>query len=185
MNKWLKQIDRLIEKIPFYIKSLIQKMAIAIFALGCLVAVIMGIVKGIEDAKVSGFQSVEKSDDLFYLEKLREENKKQRKLVEDIEYDSFSETEKKLLYRKPKQNIKGHLQGEKDSFLLPDDPLRTKNEFPIINEEDDSIDLPDYSDFTGTSQKRENTENSFEMDIIKNKKKKKMNRPMDQLNFLE
>jgi len=80
-------IDRLIEKIPPHIRDIIQKASLAFAALIALLVVIAGINKGLRDAKPKGFQAIQSNRDIFYLQEMREEYAKKRKLVEDVEVD--------------------------------------------------------------------------------------------------
>lgn len=128
-------IDRLIEKIPPHIRDIILKASLAFGALIALFVIIAGINKGLSDAKPAGFKLIENNRDLFYLQEMREEYAKKRKLVEDIEVDPLQfpsrqkaadETEFKPMGR----DTMGHLRGEKNEMLQHDDLLRPKDKSP-------------------------------------------------------
>ena len=136
MNQLFKKIDELIEKIPLDIRDIIQKMSIAIVALIGLIGVISAIIQGTKDAKPSGFQIVEESNDLFYLDQLKQENRKRIHLIEDVEHDIESLTEKNLkykkLYKRMGRDTLDHLRGEKDELMVPEyqDSMRSKRMVP-------------------------------------------------------
>ena len=148
MNEIFKKIDDFIDQIPEDIKDLIQKAAIALGAILALAGILSAIIRGIKDAEPAGFQLVEDSNDLFYLEQLREENEKKRRLIEDVEYDISVLTENKLqnkkLYQPMAQGTLDHLRGErseKEEFLLPENELRTRRAAPgfLTEEPDDGL----------------------------------------------
>ena len=134
MNKILKKIDDFIDQIPEDIKDLIQKGAIALGAILALVGILSAVIRGIKDAEPGGFQLVEDSNDLFYLEKLREENEKRLKLIEDVEYDisvlTENELQNKKLYQPMGRDTLDHLRGEKEELLLPKNELRAQRPVP-------------------------------------------------------
>lgn len=128
-------IDRLIDKIPPHIRDIILKASLAFGALIALFVIIAGINKGLRDAKPAGFKLIENNRDLFYLQEMREEYAKKRKLVEDIEVDPLQfpsrqkaadDTEFKPMGR----DTMGHLMGEKNEMLQHDDLLRPKDKSP-------------------------------------------------------
>ena len=129
MNKLLKKIDALIDNIPAYIRDLIVKIWFIIAGMGVLIAIIIGITNGSNSAKPSGYNLIKDTDDLFYIKKLREANAKNRTLVEDIETNIFSVTEKKLKYQNITEDKSNHLHGEKDELLLKKNILTEKMEF--------------------------------------------------------
>lgn len=128
-------IDRLIEKIPPHIRDIIQKASLAFAALIALLVVIAGINKGLRDAKPKGFQAIQSNRDIFYLQEMREEYAKKRKLVEDVEVDPLEFPSRQA----PKEDTKfvpmgrdtiNHLMGEKDDLLKHDDSLRPREKSP-------------------------------------------------------
>ena len=140
MNRFFQKIDGLIEKIPAHIKDIIQKGAIATGAIGALFSITLAVIQGIKDADRGGFQIVEKSDDLFYLNRLKEENSKKVELIEDIDHDIMSLIEKNIEgmnnYRPLARDTLDHLIGEKDDLLLNKNKLREQNTVPsFINDE--------------------------------------------------
>lgn len=128
-------IDRLIEKIPPHIRDIIQKASLAFAALVALLVIIAGINKGLRDAKPAGFKLAERNRDLFYLQEMREEYAKKRKLVEDVEVDplqfpSRQKVEDATKFAAMGRDTMGHLMGEKDEMLKHDDALRPKEKSP-------------------------------------------------------
>ena len=156
MNKFFKKIDELIEKIPFEIRDIIQKMSIAFASLITLIGVATAIIQGTKDAKPSGFQVVEESNDLFYMDQLKQENRKNIYLIEDVEHDIKSLTEKSLnnrkLYKRIGRDTLDHLRGERDELIPPvyQDEIRSKRMVPglLDNEEKENLQIRPPRDFS-------------------------------------
>lgn len=128
-------IDRLIERIPPHIRDIIQKASLAFAALVALLVIIAGINKGLRDAKPAGFKLVEKNRDLFYLQEMREEYAKKRKLVEDVEVDplqfpSRQKAQDETKFAAMGRDTMGHLMGEKEEMLKHEDVMRPKEKSP-------------------------------------------------------
>lgn len=128
-------IDRLIERIPPHIRDIIQKASLAFAALLALVVVIAGVNKGLREAQPAGVRLVERSRDLFYLQEMREEYAKKRKLVEDVEVDplEFPSRQKaadETQFAPMGRDTMGHLMGEKEEMLKHEDTLRPKEKSP-------------------------------------------------------
>ena len=128
-------IDRLIERIPPHIRDIIQKASLAFAALVALLVIIAGINKGLSDAKPKGFKLVEHNRDLFYLQEMREEYAKKRKLVEDVEVDplqfpSRQKAQDDTKFAAMGRDTMGHLMGEKEEMLKHEDVMRPKEKSP-------------------------------------------------------
>lgn len=128
-------IDRLIERIPPHIRDIIQKASMAFAALLALLVIIAGINKGLSDAKPKGFRLVERNRDLFYLQEMREEYAKKRKLVEDVEVDplqfpSRQKAQDETKFAAMGRDTMGHLMGEKEDMLKHEDTMRPKEKSP-------------------------------------------------------
>jgi len=135
LSKIIPTIDGLIEKIPPHIRDIIQKASIAFGALLALIAIIMGVNRGLTSAKPAGYQLAGNSRDLFYLQEMREEYAKKRKLVEDIEADpmDFPSRQKQndsAPYHTMGRDRLDHLAGEKDEMLKHNDPMRPQEKAP-------------------------------------------------------
>jgi len=132
MKKILDKIDEIIGSLPPHIVDIIQKGAIALAALLIVIAIVIGISKGFKAAKPGGLQLAKDTNDLFYIERLRQENASKIKLIEDVESNEFLEfkiNRKNLHYKNLKKDTMNHLLGEKDKLLeLSDDwQLRKKD----------------------------------------------------------
>lgn len=128
-------IDRLIERIPPHIRDIIQKAALAFAALIALLVIIAGINRGLRDAKPQGFKLVEHNRDLFYLQEMREEYAKKRKLVEDVDVDpldfpSRQKVQDDTKYQAMGRDTMGHLMGEKEEMLKHEDVMRPREKSP-------------------------------------------------------
>lgn len=128
-------IDRAIEKIPPHIRDIIQKASLAFAALCALLVIIAGINKGLTEAKPVGFKTVQSNRDIFYLQEMREEYAKKRKLVEDVEVDplDFPSRQKaadNTNFVPMGRDTMGHLMGEKDEMLKHEDVMRPKEKSP-------------------------------------------------------
>ncbi len=128
-------IDRLIEQIPPHIRDIIQKASLAFGALLALIVIVAGVNKGLREAKPAGVRLVERSRDLFYLQEMREEYAKKRKLVEDVEVDplEFPSRQKaadETQFAAMGRDTMGHLMGEKEEMLKHEDALRPKEKSP-------------------------------------------------------
>lgn len=128
-------IDRLIEQIPPHIRDIIQKASLAFAALLALIVIIAGINRGLKDATPAGVRLVERSRDLFYLQEMREEYAKKRKLVEDVEVDPLEFPSRQKAADETKfsamgRDTMGHLMGEKEEMLKHEDALRPKEKSP-------------------------------------------------------
>ena len=128
-------IDRLIERIPPHIRDIIQKASLAFAALVALLVIIAGINKGLRDAKPAGFKLVERNRYLFYLQEMREEYAKKRKLVEDVEVDPLQFPSRQKAADETKfaamgRDTMGHLMGEKEDMLKHEDVMRPKEKSP-------------------------------------------------------
>ncbi len=128
-------IDGMIEKIPPHIRDIIQKASLAFAALCALLAIIAGINKGLADAKPVGFKLVERNRDIFYLQEMREEYAKKRKLVEDVEVDpldfpSRQQAKDDTSFVPMGRDTMGHLMGEKEEVLKHEDVMRPKEKSP-------------------------------------------------------
>lgn len=128
-------IDRLIERIPPHIRDIIQKASLAFAALVALLVIIAGMNKGLRDAKPAGFRLVEKNRDLFYLQEMREEYAKKRRLVEDVEVDPLQFPSRQKAADDTKfaamgRDTMGHLMGEKEEMLKHEDVMRPKEKSP-------------------------------------------------------
>ncbi len=150
MNTLFKRIDELLDRIPEDLRDLIQKAMIALGAIIALFGILSGIIRGIRDAEPAGFQVAKDSNNLFYLDRVKEDNKSKNRLVEDIEYDidllMKSKLENKKLYRSMSRNTLDHLKGERDEFIVSENKLRTKSNVPnLLDGEVDNIllKLPD------------------------------------------
>lgn len=140
MKKWIQIIDDLIEKIPPHIRDIIHKASVALFALVVLVAVTIAVLRGLSDAKPGGMQIAEDTQDLFYLERLRDQNREKAKLLEDVPIDpsEFPSQQKQDdpfvsfgLDRSQK------LMGEREDFLNDGETLRKKGDSlgePLLQE---------------------------------------------------
>lgn len=129
MNSIFKKFDALIEKIPPHIRDIIQKASMAMVALAALIAILMGITKGINEAKPSGFKLAKDTQELFYLEKLRNENRNKIRLKEDFDYefDQMNNPAKmNEQYQKLSEDKLDHLPGESDDVLKKENPLKEK-----------------------------------------------------------
>jgi len=139
MDKILAKIDALIDKIPIHIRDLIQKGFISLVALVALVAIVTGIKKGIDNATPGGVQLFEKNKDIFYIQRLREENAKNNKLIEDIEVyeDLFESRDERLhpTFQKLGRNTDDRIIGEREEFIRQD-PLRKKDTNLLIEEDE-------------------------------------------------
>ena len=128
-------IDRAIEKIPPHIRDIIQKASLAFAALCALLAIIAGINKGLADAKPVGFKAVQSNRDIFYLQEMREEYAKKRRLVEDVEVDPLDFPSRQKVADNTNfvpmgRDTMGHLMGEKDDMLKHEDVMRPKEKSP-------------------------------------------------------
>lgn len=128
-------IDRAIERIPPHIRDIIQKASLAFAALCALLVIIAGVNKGLQDAKPVGFKVVERNRDIFYLQEMREEYAKKRKLVEDVEVDpldfpSRQKAEENTNFVPMGRDTMGHLMGEKEEMLKHEDAMRPKEKSP-------------------------------------------------------
>lgn len=128
-------IDRLIERIPPHIRDIIQKASLAFAALIALLVIISGINKGLREAKPAGYKLVERNRDLFYLQEMREEYAKKRKLVEDVEVDPLQFPSRQQAADETKfaamgRDTMGHLMGEKEEMLKHEDVMRPKEKSP-------------------------------------------------------
>lgn len=128
-------IDKLIERIPPHIRDIIQKASLAFAALLALLVIISGINKGLRDAKPAGYKLVERNRDLFYLQEMREEYAKKRKLVEDVEVDPLQFPSRQTAQDDTKfvpmgRDTMGHLMGEKEEMLKHEDVMRPKEKAP-------------------------------------------------------
>lgn len=128
-------IDRLIERIPPHIRDIIQKAALAFAALIALIVIVAGINKGLREAKPQGFKLVERNRDLFYLQEMREEYAKKRKLVEDVDVDpldfpSRQKVQDETRFQAMGRDTMGHLMGEKEEMLKHEDVMRPKEKSP-------------------------------------------------------
>ena len=139
MNKILAKIDSLIDKIPIHIRDLIQKGFYSIVALAALIAIIVGIKKGMDNAKPGGIQLFGKNKDMFYIQRLREENSKKNKLIEDIDvYDDLFESRDERLhptFHRLGRDTDDRLIGEREEFIK-NDPLRKKQRDFLIEEKE-------------------------------------------------
>lgn len=139
MDKILAQIDKLIEKIPIHFRDLIQKAFFMLIALAALIAIIMGIQKGIENATPGGAKIFQKNEDFFYIDKLKEENKKKNRLIEDVEVykDLFESRDERLhpTFRVLGKDTADRLIGEKEEFIKKPDSLRKKEDNFLIDED--------------------------------------------------
>jgi len=207
VNKIFALIDKWINKIPEHVKDLIQKGSYGAFALLALLAIMYGITEGEKGAKPSGMPIAGKTNDLFYLDELKEENRKKQRLIEDVEIDpgSFS-SQKKILFEKMGKETEGHLMGERDSLIEEINPMREKSEsalylneeplFPdnkpkeslVIQEEISEFLIAPYKDDKNLNKSDEkinntNNNNSFQDKII-NPQNYKKNKEKD-LSFIE
>jgi len=128
-------IDRMIERIPPHIRDIIQKASLAFAALLALIVIIAGVNKGLREAQPAGVRLVERSRDLFYLQEMREEYAKKRKLVEDVEVDPLEFPSRQKAADETKfapmgRDTMGHLMGEKEDMLKHEDVLRPKEKSP-------------------------------------------------------
>ncbi len=128
-------IDGLIGRIPPHIRDIIQKASLAFAALVALLVIIAGINKGLSDAKPKGFKLVEHNRDLFYLQEMREEYARKRKLVEDVEVDPLQFPSRQKAADDTKfaamgRDTMGHLMGEKEDMLKHEDVMRPKEKSP-------------------------------------------------------
>jgi hypothetical protein len=135
LGNLVPSIDRLIEQIPPHIRDIIQKASLAFAALLALIVIIAGVNRGLKDAKPAGVRLVERSRDLFYLQEMREEYAKKRKLVEDVEVDPLEFPSRQTAADETKfaamgRDTMGHLMGEKDEMLKHEDALRPKEKTP-------------------------------------------------------
>jgi hypothetical protein len=139
MNKILAKIDGLIEKIPIHLRDLIQKGFISIVALAALIAIVVGIKRGIDNATPGGVQLFGKNKDIFYIQRLREDNAKKNKLIEDIDVyeDLFESRDERLhpTFRRLGRDTDDRIIGEREEFISKD-PLRKKNHDMLIEEND-------------------------------------------------
>jgi hypothetical protein len=150
MNKYLQQIDKLILKIPVQIRDLIVKVFFMILAIAALIAIIYGIRKGIENAEPGGAKLFQKNEDFFYLEKIREENRKKNKIIEDIEVykDLFEARDERIhpTFKSLGKDTDDRLIGDREEFLKEPDELRRK-QHEFLMEDDNSLEyekpLPD------------------------------------------
>jgi len=135
MNKILEFIDKMIEKIPVHIRDIIQKGFLALGALALLIAMIYGVRRGLEDAIPGGAKIHETTEDLFYTEKLRQENMKKQQLIEDIELerDEFQRMDNRIDpdYTQMGRDVTDRMMGEKGELL--------KKESPFERGEDDAF----------------------------------------------
>ena len=139
MDQIFQKIDQLIEKIPGHIKDIIQKAAIALAAIITLVSVTLAAVKGIQDADPGGFQLIKNSDDVFYLKMLKDKNSRRVQLIEDIDSDIDSLTQKDLanknIYKSLARETLDHLIGEQERLLSAPNELRNSKEvLPFIKD---------------------------------------------------
>ncbi|MDH4262023.1 MAG: hypothetical protein OEV78_03150 [Spirochaetia bacterium] len=150
MDKILAKIDVLIDKIPIHIRDLIQKGFFSIIAIVALFAIVAGIKRGIDHAKPGGVQLFGKNKDLFYIERLREDNAKKNKLIEDIEVyeDLFESRDERLhpTFQRLGKDTDDRIIGEREEFIKQD-PLRKKNNNLMIEENDkfnEEYPVPDH-----------------------------------------
>ena len=142
MRYFFKKIDDFINHMSADLKDLIQKAAIAVGAILALAGVLSAIIQGIQDAKPAGFQIAEESNDLFYLDQIREETSKRLKLIEDVEFDIESLTGNRLknenFHRSISRDTIDHLRGESDDLISPKNELRNQRHVPgLINNNDE------------------------------------------------
>lgn len=148
MDKILAKIDSIIEKIPIHIRDLIQKAFLAIVALVALLGIVYGIRKGIENARPGGAELFSKNKDLFYIDGLREENKKKNHLVEDVEVyqDLFESKDERIhpTFRRLGKETEDRMIGEREEFIKNKDPLRKKSDTLFMDDtkKDEPV-LPD------------------------------------------
>lgn len=129
MNKLFKKIDDIIAKIPPHIQDIIQKASMAMVALAALIAILTGISRGMQDAKPGGFKLAKDTQELFYLEKLRKENKDQIRLKEDYDYEYINndiEDPSENKFEKLSEDKLNSLPAESDNLLKKDNPLQNK-----------------------------------------------------------
>jgi len=162
MNKILQIIDKLISKIPSHLRDLIKKISIAVFALVTLIAVVVAINEGIHDAKPSGASLIKETNDVFYLQKLKEENSKKIKLLEDVEVDvdEFASRRNQVNETKMRYQDNSALDYYKEdpNLLEKSDSLRNDSSDAILL--DDDSDLP--KDYPGKNDKMESKKLDFD-----------------------
>lgn len=140
MKKILAKIDEIINRIPPHIQDILHKGMLAFMAFMALIAIVMGIMKGTEEARPAGVQLIEENSDVFYLEQLKKENREKHRLIEDIEIDPLefpSNRNDSVEYRQMGPDTMDHLLGEKDSMLKKEDPLRSRSDLPGLMEHDE------------------------------------------------
>ena len=122
----------MIEKIPIHIRDIIQKGFLALGALVLLLGMIYGIRRGLEDAIPGGAKIHETTQDLFYTEKLRQENLKNEQLIEDIELerDEFQKMDERIDpdYTQMGRDVTDRMMGEKGELLKKETPFERKKE---------------------------------------------------------
>lgn len=128
-------LDRAMERIPPHIRDIMQKASIALAALVALLVILSGINKGLRDARPAGYKLVERNRDLFYLQEMREEYAKKRKLVEDVEVDplqfpSRQQPADDTRFVTMGRDTLGHLMGENEQMLQAKDPMRPREKSP-------------------------------------------------------
>lgn len=135
LGNLIPTLDNLIERIPPHIRDIIQKASLAFAALIALLVIISGINKGLRDAKPAGYKLVERNRDLFYLQEMREEYARKRKLVEDVDVDPMQFPSRQAQADDTKyvtmgRDTMGHLMGEKDEMLKHEDTMRPREKSP-------------------------------------------------------
>ncbi|GEM_PF-2567381 len=129
MDFVFKKIDGLLKKIPPHIKDIIQKVAIAMIAFIALIAVVMGITQGANDARPGGFDLAKDIQETFYLQKIRNENRNRIALREDYNYDFDEKLDEAAIdarFQKLTEDKMDRIIGEPDDVLQKDNPLAEK-----------------------------------------------------------
>ncbi len=138
MNKFLALVDKVIDKIPLHIRDLIQKASMAIAALGVLFAIIYGIKRGLEDAIPGGVQLYENTEDLFYIQRLREENMKREQLIEDVEIDTpgAANIDKRIHpdFQQMGRDTQNRIMGESQEMLRKSTPFEAESPNRYLDE---------------------------------------------------
>ncbi|RME89501.1 MAG: hypothetical protein D6767_08385 [Candidatus Hydrogenedentota bacterium] len=191
MDKWLKKVDDLIEKIPAHIRDIIQKAALALLALIALVAIVTAIAKGIQNAEPAGEKLIQKTDDLFYLEKLKKENEKKLNLIEDIPVEPETgilspsvnvpkltpDTSNRLIGEENKIQLpeivtdhgkkeSGLLEPNRDVVALPENTHSNKTEIPANDLlTPDKIQTKESKNKTNVNPKKSSAKPSLQKDL--------------------
>ena len=133
-------LNGLIESIPPHIKEIIQKTSLASIFFFSLLAVAIGINRGRKDVEIKGVQFIKTTEDIFYTNTKKIQNKNKVVLEEDIDTTSLSPEiiKMKQKFKSLSPDTSNRLYGEKSGIQIPEDSLR-KKESILLEESDEMV----------------------------------------------